>query len=164
MTLRRLRWASIETTTAAILVSLGVVFAIGALREGLGSMADSGPGLFPFLVAVVLIAAGFAVLVQELRGTAHVVPADEDDDDFQGEIDWIRIAGVLLAALAVPILGETVGLISTLSVATVLMAKVMGMRGWIAPIIFGALFGLATWLVFVQWLYVPLPSGTLGLV
>lgn len=54
-------------------------------------------------------------------------------------------------------------MVVTLSIALVLMAKIMGISRWSRAVIFGLAFGAATWLIFVRWLAVPLPSGTLGL-
>lgn len=155
---------SLETSTAAVTLVLGVLYGIAALGEGLGSMADSGAGLFPFGVAVVLVIASAVVLVQEARGTSIAGPADEDDEEFHGDVDWLRIGGVLATSLLVPLVGSTIGLITTLSVVTAVIARIMGLSGWRRPVLLGAGFGVAAWLIFVQWLYVPLPAGRLGLI
>ena len=90
-------------------------------------------------------------------------PASTSADEGEGEVRWWRIAGVLAAALLVPAVGDTVGMVVTLAISLVLMAKVMGVSRWSRAVIFGFSFGAATWLIFVRWLSVPLPSGTLGL-
>lgn len=144
----------------AVLVALGVAYGVLAVGEGIGTLADTGAGFFPLVVAVVLVAASVAVLVQSRNGT----PAAEEAEEDAGDVHWWRIAGVLGAALIVPLLGETVGMVVTLSVALVLIAKIMGVTRWLNAVILGVGFGAATWLIFVYWLYVPLPAGTLGLV
>lgn len=148
-----------EMLAAGTLLVLGLLYGVLAVGEGLGSVGDTGAGFFPLVVAFVLVAASATVLVQTRRGT---VPAEQEDDD--GDVHWWRIAGVLGAALLVPAVGETVGMIVTLSVALVLIARVMGVSRWLNALILGVAFGAATWLVFVYWLFVPLPAGTLGLV
>jgi hypothetical protein len=148
-----------DVLAAGTLLVLGLVYGVLSLGEGLGSMGDTGAGFFPFVVAVVLVAASVTVLIQSRRGT---VPSEEKEDD--GDVHWWRIAGVLGAALLVPAVGETVGMIVTLSVALVLIAKIMGVSRWLNALILGVAFGAATWLIFVYWLFVPLPAGTLGLV
>lgn len=149
----------------AVLVVLGVVYGVLAVGEGIGTLGDTGAGFFPLVVAVVLVVASVVVLVQSRHGTP---PAADQDGDVEGDVDgdvhWWRIAGVLGAALLVPLLGETVGMVVTLSVALVLIAKIMGVVRWVNAVILGVAFGAATWLIFVYWLYVPLPAGTLGLV
>lgn len=152
-----------ETIAAATLLALGLLYGGLALNEGLGTMAETGSGFFPFLVALVLVASSVAVLVRERRrGAEPESPAGEDE--FAGTVHWWRVVGVVLAALLVPLLGTTVGMIVTLSVSLVLIAKIMGLSRWSSALILGLAFGAATWLIFVYWLFVPLPTGVLGLV
>jgi len=148
-----------DVVAAGSLLVLGLLYGALAVGEGLGSVGDTGAGFFPFVVALVLVAASGTVLVRSRRDT---VPAAEEDDD--GDVHWWRIAGVLGAALLVPAVGETVGMVVTLSVALVLIARTMGVSRWWSAVLLGVAFGAATWLIFVYWLYVPLPAGTLGLV
>ncbi len=178
-----------EVIVAGSLLVLGLLYGVLALGEGLGTMADSGAGFFPLIVALVLTVTSVVVLLQSRRGTPGDVTAPEaglgaaseggdvatedrgvgaeaaagDGDGGEGEVRWWRIAGVLAAALLVPAVGDTVGMVVTLSIALVLMAKIMGISRWSRAVIFGLAFGAATWLIFVRWLAVPLPSGTLGL-
>ncbi|MEU8364168.1 tripartite tricarboxylate transporter TctB family protein [Nonomuraea sp. NPDC048882] len=165
-----------EVIVAGSLLALGLLYGALALGEGLGTMADTGAGFFPLIVALVLAVAGVVVLVQSRRRTPGDVtapgagdvtsPGGGDvsvEDGGDGEVRWWRIAGVLAAALLVPAVGDTVGMVVTLSISLVLMAKIMGVSRWSSAVLFGLAFGAATWLIFVRWLAVPLPSGTLGL-
>ncbi|MFI7673182.1 tripartite tricarboxylate transporter TctB family protein [Actinophytocola sp. NPDC049390] len=155
-----------DVLAAGTLLVLGLVYGVLSVGEGLGSVGDTGAGFFPFVVALVLVAASAVVLVRSVRGTVASEESAEADDDKadHGDVHWWRIAGVLGAAMLVPAVGETVGMIVTLSVALVLIARVMGVSRWLNALILGVAFGAATWLIFVYWLYVPLPAGTLGLV
>ena len=159
------RRPSSETVTAALLVVLGLGYGLQAVREGIGSAADSGPGLFPLVVAAALVASALVVVVQEHRSEAGAAASLDDDGGALevGEVHWHRIAAVLLTSLAVPFAASTVGFVTSLSVAMAVIAKVMGMRGWWRPAALGVGFGVATWWVFVYWLFVPLPAGVLGL-
>jgi len=181
------RWST-EATTAAVLLSVGAVYAWLAGKEGLGTPGDPGAGFFPLVVAIVLVVASTTVLVQELRPVAPpddppapaepaepaapaaepaepAAPAAEPDQstELAEPTAWGRVLGVLAAALAVPLVGDTVGFVTTLALAVVVMAKVMGTPGLVRPVLLGAAFGAVTWSVFVYWLFVPLPAGTLGL-
>ncbi|EHR50648.1 Tripartite tricarboxylate transporter TctB family [Saccharomonospora marina XMU15] len=154
-----------DPIAAGALLGLGLLYGGLALDEGLGTIAETGAGFFPLLVAVVLVASSAAVLLRERRRrTDSGQPAAEDGDDFAGTVHWWRVIGVVLAALLVPLLGTTLGMIVTLSISLVLIAKIMGLSRWSSALILGVAFGAATWLIFVYWLYVPLPTGTLGLV
>lgn len=169
---RRHAWTT-EATTAAVLVAIGAVYGVLATQEGIGSLAEPRAGFFPLVVAVVLVASGGVVLVQELRVSAagttaptarpDALGAEEAADTEVEAVAWARVLGVLAASLAVPLVGDTLGFVVTLSLAVVVMGKVMGMRGLLRPVALGAAFGVVTWLVFVYWLFVPLPAGVLGL-
>lgn len=69
---------------ALFLIAVALAFGVGALRYNMGSFADAGPGLFPLLVSLVLLATGVISLVQsrlagaspmrfELRGFAIIL-------------------------------------------------------------------------------------------
>jgi len=147
-----------DTVTAAVLLLLGLCYGVLAVQEGVGTLADTGSGFFPLIVAVVLVISSAWVVVRRPASVAE--PDDETDDS----VHWWRVVGVLAAAMLVPLLGVTVGMIVTLSVSLVLIGKIMGLRRWSSAVLLGIGFGAATWLIFVWWLWVPLPAGTLGLV
>ncbi|MCT2581863.1 tripartite tricarboxylate transporter TctB family protein [Actinophytocola gossypii] len=154
-----------DVLAAGALLVLGVLYGVLALDEGLGTPAESGAGFFPFVVAIVLVLASVTVLVGHRRAaTPDEEPENEPEPDPDADVSWWRVGGVLLAALLVPLLADTVGMVVTLSVSLVLIAKVMGVRRWSRAVLLGVAFGAATWLIFVRWLWVPLPAGTLGLV
>lgn len=158
--------ASAETVTASTVLVLGLVYGVQAVREGLGTLAESGAGFFPLLVAVVLVGSAAVVVVQERRSPTGVAEPSADDDGGplgESEVYWPRVAAILATALAVPFAAGVVGFVTTLSLAMAVIAKVMGMRGWWRPAALGLGFGVVTWWVFVYWLVVPLPAGVLGL-
>jgi hypothetical protein len=156
--------ATPDVIGAGSLLVLGLLYGVLAVGEGIGTMAETGAGFFPLVVAVVLVAASVTLLVQGLRGTPRAEPGAEDGADDGDDVHWWRVAGVLVVALLVPAVGDTVGMVVTLSISVVLAAKIMGVSRWTSAVVLGVAFGATTWLVFVRLLYVPLPAGTLGLV
>lgn len=157
---------SAETVTAGTVLVLGLGYGLQAFREGVGTPAESGAGLFPLLVAVVLVGSAAVVVLQEHRAPSGGTDPSVDDDGGAleaSEVYWPRVATVLVTALAVPFAAGVVGFVTSLSLAMAVIAKVMGMRGWWRPAALGVGFGVVTWWVFVYWLVVPLPAGVLGL-
>lgn len=165
----------VQATTAAILLVVGVLYGSQAAREGIGTPRDTEAGFFPLIVAIVLVTASALLLAQERRAS-RADPAiqshgalDQAGDDEGGALEgerrtrWIRVAGVVLASLAVPLLAEVVGFVVTLSACVAVIAKIAGVRGWMRPCALGVGFGVVAWFVFVYWLFVPLPAGVLGL-
>lgn len=172
---RQSRHPSVQATTAAILLGAGVFYGFQAGREGIGTPSDTGSGFFPLIVAIVLVIGSALLLVQERRAW-RADPAlqaqgafDQAGDDEGGALKgerrtrWARVAGVLLASLAVPLFAEVAGFVVMLSASVAVIAKVAGMRGWMRPCALGVGFGVVAWFVFVYWLFVPLPAGVLGL-
>lgn len=166
----------VQATTAAILLVVGVLYGSQAAREGIGTPRDTGAGFFPVIVAIVLVAASALLLAQERRASradpairSHGAALDHAGDDEGGALEgepstrWTRVVGVVLASLAVPLLAEVVGFVLMLSACVAVIAKIAGMRGWVRPCALGVGFGVVAWLVFVYWLFVPLPAGVLGL-
>lgn len=165
----------VHRMTAGILLVVGTVYGAGALHEGVGTPSDTGAGFFPLIVAVVLTLSSMVVLAQEHRSRQPDVLARGDDrvepvgDDEGGVLTgeettrWSRVAGVVLAALSVPLLAEIVGFVAMLSAAVAVIARIAGVPGWVKPCALGVAFGALAWLTFVYWLFVPLPAGVLGL-
>lgn len=168
-----------EVVTAVVLLLFGLFYGYRAVQEGIGTPADTGPGFFPLLVSIVLTGASAVVLVTGRRNTSRErvadhtsfgkgsrdeLPGDDEGAPVDEAISWPRIAGVLLASLAVPLLADTTGFVVTLSGAVIAIAKIMGMPGLLKPVLLGTAFGTTAWFVFVYWLFVPLPAGSLGLV
>ena len=168
-----------EVVTASVLLGFGLFYGYRAVEEGVGTPSDTGPGFFPLLVAVVLTGASAVVLVNRRSDTpadlgraetsdeqtpSNELPGDDEGGPVDEATSWRRIAGVLLASLAVPLMADTTGFVVTLSAVVVVIAKIMGMPGLLKPALLGVAFGATAWFVFVYWLFVPLPAGSLGLV
>lgn len=144
---RRDRWS------AAGLAVLAAAYLATNLRYSLDTLAAPGPGVFP-------LAAGVALLV--LAGWQAVVPARGPDraaeatSRRQNPLLMIGLLGLYAASLGV------LGFLPSSFVLVLLAARLMGAPGWMRPAMLALGVTIATWLVFVVWLGVPLPAGWLG--
>jgi hypothetical protein len=144
---RRDRWS------AAGLAVLAAAYLAANLRYSLDTLAAPGPGVFP-------LAAGVALLV--LAGWQAVVPARGPDraaevaSRRQNPLLMIGLLGLYAASLGV------LGFLSSSFVLVLLAARLMGAPGWMRPAMLALGVTIATWLVFIVWLGVPLPAGWLG--
>jgi Tripartite tricarboxylate transporter TctB family len=144
---RRDRWS------AAGLAVLAAAYLVANLRYSLDTLAAPGPGVFP-------LAAGVALLV--LAGWQAVVPARGPDraaevaSRRQNPLLMIGLLGLYAASLGV------LGFLPSSFVLVLLAARLMGAPGWMRPAMLALGVTIATWLVFVVWLGVPLPAGWLG--
>jgi hypothetical protein len=144
---RRDRWS------AAGLAVLAAAYLVANLRYSLDTLAAPGPGVFP-------LAAGVALLV--LAGWQVVVPARGPDRAAEvasrprNPLLMIGLLGLYAASLGV------LGFLPSSFVLVLLAARLMGAPGWMRPAMLALGVTIATWLVFVVWLGVPLPAGWLG--
>jgi putative tricarboxylic transport membrane protein len=144
---RRDRWS------AAGLAVLAAAYLVANLRYSLDTLAAPGPGVFP-------LAAGVALLV--LAGWQVVVPARGPDRAAEvasrprNPLLMIGLLGLYAASLGV------LGFLPSSFVLVLLAARLMGAPGWMRPAMLALGITIATWLVFVVWLGVPLPAGWLG--
>jgi putative tricarboxylic transport membrane protein len=143
---RRDRWS------AAGLAVLAAAYLVANLRYSLDTLAAPGPGVFP-------LAAGVALLV--LAGWQVIVPARGPDRAAEvasrprNPLLMIGLLGLYAASLGV------LGFLPSSFVLVLLAARLMGAPGWMRPAMLALGVTIATWLVFVVWLGVPLPAGWL---
>jgi hypothetical protein len=57
-----------DLVAGGVFVALGVAFAVGGLRYGLGSWNDMGAGMFPFVLGAAMAVLGLGIAVTGLRG------------------------------------------------------------------------------------------------
>lgn len=118
----------------------------------IGSFSDPGPGFFPFILGVLLIAVSSVSLVT--AGTAERPEAVEKTDP--KSVIYIVIA-LLGFRLCLPVLGFS----STTFLLFVLMLKVLGKRTWGITILYSCLFTGACLILFIKCLGVQFPRGIL---
>jgi len=120
----------------------------------LGTMDEPGARLFPLLVNVVLLIASLACIREALMSP-----------DMQGRLafptgaDAKRLAGLVVLLLAYFCAMPWAGyVLSSLGFAT-LLVRLLSATGWLRCLVYGVLMTAFTWLFFIYFLKVPMPSG-----
>ena len=133
-------------------IGSGGAVAAAAVALHIGTPTDPGPGFFPFLGAVGLIAPSAALLVQTRL-------ARNSGGEAFGEI---RRPAMLVAALAgyVVILEPLGYLLATVMVAAAIL-RVLGVTSWRRLVMGSVLLPVVTWALFARLLGVELPAGRL---
>ncbi len=145
---------SLEAFFDLFLLALGGFIAVVSLGYGFGSLARPGPGLYPFLVGVAIVAFSLFLLISEIRSQTSTLPLDK-----QGAKTLVLMTAIFcLWIVAMPLLGYVV--VSLL--ATYAFCKVMKLEGWARPLAVSAGTALFIYLLFDYWLYIDLPRGILG--
>ena len=149
-----------DLSSATGLGAVALVYLVANRGYPLDSMASPGPGVFPLaagLLALVLAA------IQAARALWAAEPASPSRDE-HGAVPASRAPYGMIALLA---LGTAaIGVLGFLPASFVLAlgaSRMLGARGWIAPVALAAGVTVATWAIFVVWLGVPLPAGIIRL-
>ena len=138
------RWSALG------LAALAVAYLLAGRRYPLDTLATPGPGIFPLAAGIALLILAGWLFVSAGRASA----AEAADEEAPGSGTALVMAAVLvLFAAALPALGFLLASFALVVVA----ARLMGLAGWWRPLALGAGLALATHLVFVTWLGVPLP-------
>jgi hypothetical protein len=140
---------------AAALAIVGTGFASQALTLTFGDLGLPGPGFFPFVLGVLLVALTAAIFVTALRA-----PAGEPRVTLGHPPVLVTVSAMIAAAALFERLGA---FISLGGFSAVMLVFVGGVR--IAPAILASALGmLAVWYVFRVALGVQLPLGPLAAV
>ena len=144
----------LETGFVFVLLVLGSAISVISWGYGFGSLAQPGPGLYPFFVgAAISVFSLFILIAVLMSGTGKSLPAKEGARTLA-----LMTLTFCFWILAMPLLGYVV--VSML--ATYAFCKVMKLEGWRKPLAVSAGTALFIYLLFDYWLYVDLPRGILG--
>lgn len=130
------------------------VFALGYSYYALspGRLADPGPGLWPLLASIVVVACSVGLLVME-----------RDDEDYERFTSGILTVGSGLLSLSVfTLLFEQIGFVVPGFLAFVFWLRFIGNESWRLSLTIALVATIAFYTVFVVLLGVPFPSGVFG--
>ncbi|HEY5725094.1 MAG TPA: tripartite tricarboxylate transporter TctB family protein [Methylomirabilota bacterium] len=138
------RWSALG------LAVLAVAYLLAGRRYPLDTLATPGPGIFPLAAGVGLLILAVCLFVSASWASA---PEAVAEDVTSSGTPLVMAAVLVLFAATLPALGFVLASFALVVVA----ARLMGLQGWWRPLALGAGLALATRLVFVTWLGVPLP-------
>ena len=136
-------------------VAVGILACYGATRLRLGSVTEPGAGFIFFWSGLILVLLSLVVLLDSIRSA-------EDAVQEMGEMNWAKIALVLLSLLLYAFFLERLGFVLT---TFVLLSFLLG---WIERINWARSLGvasaavLACFAIFELWLKIRLPKGIFG--
>jgi putative tricarboxylic transport membrane protein len=159
---------------AGLLIALGAAFAIGATQYGLfGEGGRIGPGFMPFAAGTLLIVFGTMIAaegmlrsrrpsrpVRERRSYAvggGTAPAG-GGEGAQGRSVAVAFGLMLITILLVPVLGFLV----SFGLLILALVTFVEREGWLRGILLSVGSVAVTWLAFVEFFKIPLPSGIVG--
>jgi putative tricarboxylic transport membrane protein len=126
-------------------LAVGVLAGWQAYRLGVGSLTDPGPGLWPFIVSVVLVITGAAVALRP-----------GDDAEAIGREAWIVVLGCL-SLVAYTLLFEVVGFEIPTIALLVFWLRALGDEPWRTSVTIAVGATAVVYAIFILALGVALP-------
>jgi hypothetical protein len=151
---------------AAAMLAIGVVYETMGLNMPRGTLAYPGPGLFPTIIGVFLIATALACVIQELvsrkkspESPSPLVPQDQAAAPAARHIaKTFQVMALLVAyTFALKPLGFPLAIAAFVAVAV----RIFGYRKLVPTLAMAGIIAAVSYVSFVVWLKVPLPVGLL---
>jgi putative tricarboxylic transport membrane protein len=136
-------------------VAAGLLASYGATRLGLGSVTEPGAGFIFFWSGVILVFLSLIVFAESIRS-----PADTARE--MGEMNWAKIALVLLSLLLYAFFLERLGFILTTFVLVTFLLGCIEDINWFRSLGVASAAALASYAIFELWLKIRLPKGFFG--
>jgi putative tricarboxylic transport membrane protein len=152
---------------AGFILTVGLVYEIMALYMPQGRLSFPGPGLFPMIIGIFLIATALGCLLQEIlprerkgEGSSTLLlqnQASANPDDRNVKKTFQLLALMIGYTMALKTLGFLISIYAFLVVAI----RIFGYYRWVPALAMAAVFAGISYVSFVLWLKVPLPLGIL---
>lgn len=137
----------------ALILVAGVAAVAIAFRIGIGTTAQPGPGLFPGVAGVIIIAAA-ALQVRGLWNSAATAA------EFRLARHALQTIAALLAVMALWVLViPYAGYVVVTFVAVLASARLFGLTGWRQPLMLAVFTALTVYALFDWLLFLDLPRG-----
>lgn len=141
---------------ALVWLGAGAAMATGAYQLGIGALNNPGPGLFAFVIGIVMAALSLSVAATSLRAApASAVAAVP------------RRAGPAIAVIAALIFYtltlERIGFVLCTFLFLVFLLSVLGRSSWLVALAASVGITAGSYLIFAKVLKVTLPAGPLGI-
>jgi putative tricarboxylic transport membrane protein len=151
---------------AGFILAVGLVYEIMAMKMPQGRLSYPGPGLFPAIIGIFLIATALGCLLQEIlprkRGAGPSASPLPDQDPAARGNRIVKNTFLLMALMVGYTLSlKPFGFLISICVFIVVAIRIFGYRRWIPTLAMATVIAAISYVTFVLWLKVPLPMGIL---
>jgi len=141
-----------DRRSAIGLAIFAIAYLLGDRRYPLDTLATPGPGLFPLMAGVALLA---LAAWQFGAAGARAQPVSKPSADEQGAVGLpLAMVGVLIVYAA---LFRIVGFVTASLALVFVSSRLMGLAGWWRPATLALGITVVSYVLFARWLGVPLP-------
>jgi putative tricarboxylic transport membrane protein len=138
--------------SALFWIVVGILACYGATRLGLGSVTEPGAGFIFFWSGLILVILSLVVLADSVRSSEDTVREME-------ELNWAKIALVLLSLLLYAFFLERLGFVLTTFVLVSFLLSCIEGTNWVRSFGVASAAALASFAIFELWLKIRLPKG-----
>ena len=137
-------------------LALGCAIIVISVQYGFGNLNKPGPGLYTVFIGLFMTVCSLWNVVSLVKETKGRQALFQDRSEVKKMA--MVMASFILWVLGMPYLGYAA--ISFL--AAFAIAKVMGLEGWVKPLVLSLSTSLLIYVLFDYFLYIDLPRGILG--
>ncbi len=134
---------------AILLLIFGVFYLNGARELSIGDLSEPGPGWYPIILSLALLAMAAVLLVTSMRQRVA----------WGSVLNRIIVIAVILSCTV--LVYEPLGYVLTMFLMMLITLRVLGTRNWITLILLSAILSGGTYWLFAVVFFVPLPQGIL---
>jgi putative tricarboxylic transport membrane protein len=149
-----------DMTAGLLALGVGMLYGASTFRIPVFEAGDPiGPRAFPFMVAVVVICCGAALVLKELRRTERA-PFSWGLKSERGV--WLRILLTIGGGILYGLVLDWLGYLIATFLFMIFVASFLNVRRHLQNVILAAAFSLVTFIGFAVILKLSLPRGILG--
>ena len=142
-----------------LLVMTGALYLFAAFQYSVGEAMNPGPGMMPRILGVVFVVMAGCLLV--MGWLSHKSQKEKPNkEEAQGEKQY-TILWVTMILIAYTAAMDFLGFATGSFLAVLGLGRVMGLEGWIRPIILSIVVAVCAQFLFGFVLDVPLPRGAI---
>ncbi|OHE27880.1 MAG: hypothetical protein A3J94_11105 [Syntrophus sp. RIFOXYC2_FULL_54_9] len=151
---------------AGLILAVGLVYEIMAVKMPQGRLSYPGPGLFPMIIGIFLIATTLGCLLQEIlpRKSGETRPASPlpgQDSAAPGDRNVRKTFQLMALMVGYTLTLKPLGFLISICAFMAVAIRIFGYRRWVPALAMSAVITAISYVSFVVWLKVPLPLGIL---
>ena len=152
---------------AGLILVVGLIYEIMALNMPQGRLSYPGPGLFPKIIGIFLVATALGCLLQEIllrkkaSGSPPASPLANQDAPAPGGRNVAKTFQLMALMVGYTLVLKTLGFLISICAFMVVAIRIFGYRRWFPALAMAVVIAGISYVSFVLWLKVPLPLGIL---
>jgi len=150
----RFRRNPFDWVVAGATAFLGIGAIVAAFQMGVGSAAAPGPGAWPLVIGVALLALDVWFVLRPAEATAE--PASPPSR-------WAKLAIAIVSLFGYVLLLDPLGYLVATALLLVVQLRWVESRSWMISVVTAVVAAGVSFLAFAYWLKVALPPGIIPL-